>query len=92
MSKPSMEKLEQGVSALIEVFHRLKDENKKLKWQVKGFKREYESLEKEKDFIKEKLEKLSKLEIENRNNENDQKEIRQMVVDLLDKLEKFELT
>ena len=91
MSKPTMEKLEQGVSALIEVFHRLKDENKKLKWQLKGFKREYESLEKEKDFIKEKLEKLSKLEIENRNNENDRKQIRQKVVDLLNNLEKFEL-
>ncbi len=92
MSKPSMEQLEQGVSALIEVLRRLKSENEKLRGQVEDFKREYESLEKEKESIKEKMEKISKLEIENRNNENERKEIRQKVVNLLGRLEKFELT
>ena len=92
MSKPSMEQLEQGVATLIEAFRRLKDENGKLAVQVQGFKRECESLEKEKEFIKEKLERLSELEIESRNNENDRKQIRQKVADLLNRLEKFELT
>ena len=92
MVKPSMEQLEQAVLTLIEAFRRLKDENEKLTTQVEGFKRECDSLEKEKEFIKEKLERLSELEIENRNNENDQKQIRQKVVDLLSSLEKLELT
>ncbi len=55
MAKPSMEQLEQGVSALVEAFRRLKDENEKLTGQVESFKQECESLEKEKEFIKEKL-------------------------------------
>ena len=92
MSKPSMEQLEQGVSALVEAFRRLKDENEKLTGQVESFKQEFESLEKEKEFIKEKLEHLSNLQIENKNNENDRKQIRQKVVNLLNRLEKFELT
>ena len=87
-----MEQLEQGVSTLIEAFRRLKDENERLAGQVKGFKLECESLEKERELIKEKLERLSGLETENRKNENDRKQIRQKVVDLLNKLEKFELT
>ena len=92
MAKPSMEQLEQGVSALVEAFRRLKDENEKLTGQVESFKQEFESLEKEKEFIKEKLEHLSNLQIENKNNENDRKQIRQKVVNLLNRLEKFELT
>ena len=92
MAKPIMEQLEQAVLTLIEAFRRLKDENEKLTGQVEGFKRAYESLEKEKEFIKEKLERLSELEKENRNNEIDRKQVRQKVVDLLNRLEKFELT
>ena len=92
MAKPIMEQLEQVVSTLIEEFRRLKDENEKLTGQVEDFKRASESLEKEKEFIKEKLERLSELEKENRNNEIDRKQVRQKVVDLLNRLEKFELT
>ena len=87
-----MEQLEQVVSTLIEEFRRLKDENEKLTGQVEDFKRVCESLEQEKEFIREKLERLSELEKENRNNEVDRKQIRQKVVDLLNRLEKFELT
>ena len=87
-----MEQLEQVVSTLIEEFRRLKDENEKLTGQVEDFKRVCESLEQEKEFIKEKLERLSELEKENRNNEVGRKQIRQKVVDLLNRLEKFELT
>ena len=87
-----MEQLEQLVSTLIEAFCRLKDENEKLTGQVEDFKRACESLEKEKEFVKEKLERLSELEKENRNNEIDRKQVRQKVVDLLNRLEKFELT
>ena len=92
MAKPIMEQLEQLVSTLIEAFRRLKDENEKLAGQVEDFKRACESLEKEKEFIKEKLERLSELEKENRNNAIDRKLVRQKVVDLLNRLEKFELT
>ena len=92
MAKPIMEELEQVVLTLIEAFRRLKDENEKLTRQVKDFKQACESLEKEKEFFKEKLERLSELEKENRNNEIDRKQVRQKVVDLLNKLEKFELT
>ena len=92
MAKPIIEQLEQAVSTLIEAFRRLKDENEKLTGQVEDFKRACESLEKEKEFVKEKLERLSELEKENRNNENDRKQVRQKVVDLLNRLEKFELT
>ena len=92
MAKPIIEKLEQVVSTLIEAFRRLKDENEKLTGQVEDFKRACESLEKEKEFIKEKLERLSELEKENRNSEIDRKQIRHKVVDLLNRLEKFELT
>ena len=87
-----MEQLVQVVSTLIEEFRRLKDENEKLTGQVEDFKRVCESLEQEKEFIKEKLERFSELEKENRNNEVDRKQIRQKVVDLLNRLEKFELT
>ena len=87
-----MEQLEQLVSTLIEAFRRLKDENEKLTRQVEDFKRACESLKKEKEFIKEKLERFSELEKENRNDEIDRKQVRQKVVDLLNRLEKFELT
>ena len=87
-----MEQLEQVVSTLIEEFRRLKDENEKLTGEVEDFKRAYELMEKEKEFIKEKLERLSELEKENRNNEIDRQQIRQKVIDLLNRLEKFELT
>ncbi len=87
-----MEQLEQVVSTLIEEFRRLKDENEKLTGQVEDFKRASELLEKEKEFIKEKLKRLSELENENRNNEIDRQQIRQKVIDLLNRLEKFELT
>ena len=58
MSKPSMEQLEQGVSALIKVLRRLKDENERLRGQAEDFRRKYESLGKEKELIKDKLERL----------------------------------
>ena len=92
MAKPIMEQLEQLVSTLIEASRRLKDENEKLTGQVEDFKGLCESLEKEKELVKEKLERLSELEEENRNNEIDRKQVRQKVVDLLNRLEKFELT
>ena len=87
-----MEQLEQAVSTLIEAFRRLKDENEKLTGQVEDFKRVCQSLEKEEEFIREKLERISELEKENRNNEIDRKEVRKKVVDLINRLEKFELT
>ena len=59
---------------------------------MEDFKRACESLKKEKEFIKEKLERFSELEKENRNDEIDRKQVRQKVVDLLNRLEKFELT
>ena len=92
MAKPIMEQLEQVVSTLVEAFRRLKNENEKLIGQVEDFKRACESLEKEKEFFKEKLERLAELEKDNRNNEIDRKRVRQKVVDLLNRLEKFELT
>ena len=92
MAKPIMEQLEQVVLTLTEAFRRLKDENEKLTRQVEDFKRACESLKKEKEFIKEKLERFSELEKENRNDEIDRKQIRQKVIDLLNRLEKFELT
>ena len=92
MAKSIMEQLEQLISTLIGAFRQLKDENEKLTMQVEDFKRACESLEKEKEFIKEKLERFSELEKENRNDEIDRKQVRQKVVDLLNRLEKFELT
>ena len=92
MAKPLVEQLEQLISTLIEAFRLLKDENEKLTRQVEDFKRACESLKKEKEFIKEKLERFSELEKENRNDEIDRKQVRQKVVDLLNRLEKFELT
>ena len=92
MAKPIMEQLEQVVSTLVEAFRRLKNENEKLIGQLEDFKRACESLEKEKEFFKEKLERLAELEKDNRNNEIDRKQVRQKVVDLLNRLEKFELT
>ena len=92
MAKPILEQLEQVVSTLIGAFRRLKDENEKLTEQVEDFKRACESLEKEKEFIRDKLERLAELEKENKNNEIDRKQVRQKVVDLLNKIEKFELT
>ena len=46
-----MRQLEQGVLTLIQAFRRLKDENEKLTGQVEVFKRERESLEKEKNLL-----------------------------------------
>ena len=92
MAKPIMEQLEQSVATLIEAFRRLKDENEKLAGQLEDFKQACESLEKEKEFFKEKLGRLSELEKEKRNNEIDRKLVRKKVVDLLNRLEKFELT
>ena len=51
MSNPNMRQLEQGVLTLIQAFRRLKDENEKLTGQVEVFKRERESLEKEKNLL-----------------------------------------
>lgn len=92
MSKPDIEQLEAGVSTLLEAYRRLKDENEKLIVQVEGLTREAESLAKEKEFIKEKLERLSELEKENKQNENNRKQVREKVVLLMEKLEKFDLT
>ena len=50
-----MEQLEAGVSTLIEVCHRLKDENEKLTLQMEGLIQKGESLANEKEFIKDKI-------------------------------------
>ena len=92
MSKPDIEKLEAGVSTLLEAYRQLKDENQKLIRQVEGLTREGESLSKEQEFAKGKLERLSELEAANKNNEKDKKQVREKVVHLLEKLEKFDLT
>jgi len=93
MSKPDMEQLEAGVSALIDVCRRLKDENEKLTLQMEGLIQESESLlVNEKESIKNKLERLSDLEMENKNNENAKKQIREKVANVLEKLENFDLT
>ena len=71
-----MEQLEAGVSTLIDVCRRLKDENEKLTLQMEGLIQESESLlVNEKESIKNKLERLSTLERENKNNENTKKQI-----------------
>ena len=88
-----MEQLEAGVSTLIDVCRRLKDENEKLTLQMEGLIQKSESLlVNEKESIKNKLERLSSLERENKNNENTKKQIREKVVNLLEKLENFDLT
>ena len=88
-----MEQLEAGVSTLIDVCRRLKDENEKLTLQMEGLIQESESLlVNEKESIKNKLERLSSLERENKNNENTKKQIREKVANLLEKLENFDLT
>ena len=92
MPKPDMEQLEAGVSTLIEVCRRLKDENDKLTLQMEGLIQKGESLANEKEFINSKLERLSNLEIKNKNNENTKKQIREKVANLLEKLENFDLT
>ncbi len=92
MSKPDIEKLQAGVSTLLEAYRQLKDENQKLKLQVEGLTREGESLSKEQEFAKEKLDRLAELEVANTNSEKDRKQIREKVVHLLEKLEKFDLT
>ena len=92
MSNPDMEKLEAGVSTLLEAYRQLKDENQKLSLQVEGLTREGQSLSTEKEFNKEKLERLSELEAANKSNEKDKKQVREKVVHLLEKLEKFNLT
>ena len=93
MSKPDMEQLEAGVSTLIDVCRRLKDENEKLTLQIESLIQESESLlVNEKESIKNKLERLSDLEMENKNNENAKKQIREKVANVLEKLENFDLT
>ena len=92
MSKPDIEKLEAGVSTILEAYRQLKAENQKLILQVEGLMREGESLSKEQDFFKEKLELLAELEIANKNSEKNNKQVRVKVVHLLEKLEKFDLT
>ena len=92
MSKPDIEKLEAGVSTLVEAYRQLKAENQKLILQVEGLTREGESMYKELEFVKEKLERLAELEIANKNSEKNNKQVRGKVVHLLEKLEKFDLT
>ena len=92
MSKPDIEKLEAGVSTLLEAYRQLKAENQKLILQVEGLTREGESLSKEQGFVKEKLERLLELEVANKNSEKNNKQVREKVVCLLEKLEKFDLT
>jgi hypothetical protein len=92
MSKPDIEKLEAGVSTILEAYRQLKAENQKLILQVGGLMREGESLSKEQDFFKEKLELLAELEKANKNSEKNNKQVRVKVVHLLEKLEKFDLT
>ena len=92
MSKRDIEQLEAGVSTLIEVCHRLKDENEKLTLQMEGLIQKGESLANEKEFINNKLARLSDLEVKNKNNENTKKQIREKVASLLEKLESFDLT
>ena len=87
-----MEQLEAGVSTLIEVCHRLKDENEKLTLQMEGLIQKGESLANEKEVINDKLARLSDLEVKNKNNENTKKQIREKVANLLEKLESFDLT
>jgi len=92
MSKPDIEKLEAGVSTLLEAYRQLKAENQKLILQVEVLMREGESLSKEQEFVKKKLEHLAELEIANKNSEKNNKQVRGKVVYLLEKLEKFDLT
>ena len=92
MSKPDIEKLEAVVSTLLEAYRQLKAENQKLLLEVEGLTREGESLSKEQEFFKEKLERLAELEIANKNSEKNNKQVRGKVVHLLEKLEKFDLT
>ena len=92
MSKPYIEKLEAGVSALLEAYRQLKAENQKLVLQMEGLKREGESLSKEQEFVNEKLERLAKLEVVNKNSEKNNKQVRGIVEHLLEKIEKFDLT
>jgi hypothetical protein len=92
MPKPNFEKLEAGVSTLLEAYRQLKAENQKLILQVEGLTREGKSLSKEQEFIKDKLECLAELKIANKNSEKNNKQIREKVVHLLEKLEKFDLT
>ena len=92
MSKPDIEKLQAGVSALLEAYRQLKAENQKLILQVEGLTREGESLSNEQEFVKKKLERLAELEIANKNSEKNNKQVRGKVVHLLEKLEKFDLT
>jgi hypothetical protein len=92
MPKPNIEQLEAGVSTLLEAYRQIKAENHKLILQVEGLMREGESLSKEQEFVKEKLERLAKLEIANKSSEENNKQVRVKVVHLLEKLEKFDLT
>ena len=92
MSKPDIEKLEAGVSTLLEAYRQLKSVNQKLILQVEGLMREGESLSKEKEFVNEKLERLAELELANKNSEKNNKQVRGKVEHLLEKLEKFDLT
>jgi hypothetical protein len=86
MSKPDIEKLEAGVSILLEAYRQLKDENQKLTLQVEGLMREGEFLSKEQDFAKGKLGRLAELEVATKNSEKDKKQVREKVVHLLENL------
>ena len=92
MSNPDMEKLEAGVSTLLEAYRQLKDENQKLTLRLEGLTQENQSFSKEKEFIREKLERLSELEAAGKNHEKDRNQVRDKVIYLLEKLEKFDLT
>ena len=92
MPKPDIEKLEAGVTTLLETYRQLKAENQKLILQVEGLTHEVESLSKEQEFVKEKLERLAELEVANKNSEKNNKQVRGIVVHLLEKIEKFDLT
>ena len=87
-----MEKLEANITILLEAYHKLKEESKRLTIQVEILTREKQSFLKEKESINEKLEHLSELESVNKNNENDRIQVREKVIHLLEKLEKFDLT
>ena len=92
MPKPDLEKLEVGVSTLLEAYRQLKAKNQKLILQVEGLMRAGESLSKEQELVKEKLERLAELEVANKNSENNNKQVRGTVIHLLEKIEKFDLT
>lgn len=87
-----MEKLETSIATLLEEYRKLKEERNRLTVLVDGLTSEHQSLLKNEEMVKKKLEHFSELEEANRLNENERIQIRGKVVDLLEKLEKFDLT